>query len=87
MSSLKAGDPGSRARWKTVNLETNSSAQEIRVQTAEELGEEILFKLGLEKGNKAMIWIYRDDSGGLYISGAERQGIRKIMFTRRGKES
>ena len=72
---------------KPVNLETNSSAQEIRGQTAKELGEEILFKLGLEKGNKAVIWIYQDNSGSLYISRTQRQGTWKIMFTIQGKES
>ena len=87
MSSLKAVDPGSRARWKRVDLETNNSAQEIRKRTTQELGEEILFTLGLERCDKAVIWIYKDNTGGVYVSRVQREGIRKIMFTRRGKES
>jgi hypothetical protein len=84
MSSGEVHDAMAR---KPANLKTNTSAQEINVQTAQGLGEEIMFTLGLERKDKATVWIYADNSGGVYVSRVPREGIRKINFTGRGRQN
>jgi hypothetical protein len=72
---------------KLANLETNTSAQEINVQTAQQLGEEIMIMLSLQRKDKAVVWIYKDNTGNVYVSREQIEGIRKINFTRRNRQS
>jgi hypothetical protein len=72
-------------------VETNSPAQAnvgqtVKVETPDRLVEELLFLLGLEGRKPATLYMYQD-RGGVYISRAPVEGIRKIIFRNPGGRS
>ena len=64
-----------------------SNKQEIKVQSPRALGEQVLLAMGLERKDSADLWVYKDSRGGVYVTQEPREGIRRIQFVSRKKES